>query len=398
MGGRAPSSFESVAIRIRRGAFARRLGGAALSVYVVVLVLHAWIAVPRTALLVTVVLLPALLGVSALVSLGFARARAGRVTANGTDLRIAAGSSSIDVRPGDVGAAYLVSDADSVRVEIEVRGGDRVSIRTAFDDGRALLHAAGLDPAHHALRMPLGGSGSAVLVCTLLAIFAVFFCAPLAVWMPRNAPAGLLSIVLAGAGVALVPVLAFAAWAASPQTIVVGTDGISLEPWSRRFVPWAMLDDVVVRQENLVLWLRDGTSVRVHSSEMRGARAAVVLDRIREGIASFRPGRGLARLDPEGLTPGEWLESLRRSLVHEAGYRQTAVAKDEILAVLEDGGAAGARRVAAAVALVAAGESDRVRTVVAACADEALRDALSRACDPSLGPGAFAQILARVAR
>jgi hypothetical protein len=171
----------------------------------------------------------------------------------------------------------------------------------------------------------------------------------------------------------LVVVLLFACWR---DETAIGSDGVLVStPLRRRFLPFAEIESAVVEGLGKVV-LR----TRTHGTIVRrmpepAARAAVEL--IQASMASLDDGGSepvlqQLRRDARDRDARAWLTRLR-TLANRGSYRAVGLLGDPLWRVMDDPGATGAERAAAAVVLEAvATPAERVR----------LREAASRIASP----------------
>lgn len=212
-------------------------------------------------------------------------------------------------------------------------------------------------------------------------------------------------------GLALVCVFGLARLAArlSGRVARVGTDGVELRGLGlRRFVPYSDLA-LVEREGALVrLVLRpsrsperpgdDGEGDRVELAvgrpDARDAptlRAAATLEErirgAREGSTAGEHSAAVALLDRAGRSPRDWLTHLRGlAQSRAAAYRDVSLGVAELAALVEDGTAPPARKLAAAIALGGREPEakPRLRFATGAYASAELRELLWRALEGEL--------------
>ena len=284
-------------------------------------------------------------------------------------------------------SGWIVREPDGARVELRLRNGDVLSAATAsLEEATSVLDAAGVDPAHRALRMPLGGAGTlvglglaaAAPACCVSAIVAGL--AGQVLHFPSVA-VGLLMFVLVtllvGAAVRLL----------APPTVSVGNDGLAVQgglgSW---FVSFDQIASVAYGRDDVALQLRDGRARRIRTLGTSAARREALAVRIAAGVEAARApldlSARLTALDRNGRPAEEWRAALRRLAEGHDGYRATGLTRDEVQGALDDPRATPERRIGAAFALAAmdpALASSRVRVVVETVAYEPVRVALERA-------------------
>jgi hypothetical protein len=169
-----------------------------------------------------------------------------------------------------------------------------------------------------------------------------------------------------------------------PREMSVGADGVLVSGFLRnRFVLYAEIESAVVESVGkLVLWTR--THDRL-VSRMSGPAAEAAAELIESAITSPHSGSEAVRLQlrREGESEGDagaWLARLR-SLASLEPYRAVAFGRDALWRVVDDPGATGAERAAAAVVLGAAAtpaERARLRDAAARMASPRVRVAIER--------------------
>jgi hypothetical protein len=298
-------------------------------------------------------------------------------------------------------------------VVLRMKSGDRLAFSTMDETAaRAALQAAGVAPSQQVLRVRIASpasqhaGGAALGVLALAAVCAIAIPAAL-IFAGQWIQALIAGHTGAIAGIALsAPLLFFAGFALfktvqflAPPSVVIGVDGVALRGVGlRRFVPYAQVADVTREPPGVWLRLRSREDVLFPTSPETPA-AEVVYERIRDAMRAARAGVSpeakLALLDRNGRSFEAWKAALR-DLVQGAGYRTVALDHDELGHVIEDAGATPERRVAAAIALGAAGRPEaeaRARIAVQACADERLQLAVDLASRGELDEAALGQAI-----
>ncbi len=192
-------------------------------------------------------------------------------------------------------------------------------------------------------------------------------------------------------------------------SIVLGKDGIALKQGTTdRFIAFGSLDSVAGTEAGASLTLTTGEVVNIDilpvlqpekeppgslTAKLGASRRAKLLSLLHEGMLPEGPElvRAGALLERRGRTVRAWRVALSE-LVREAssGYRTAMLPKEQALAVLEDGHAAGELRIGAALALTVGGRSGehalprgldpdtalRLRIAVETCVNQDVRTAL----------------------
>ena len=166
-------------------------------------------------------------------------------------------------------------------------------------------------------------------------------------------------------------------------TLTIGIDGVVVEgPLRRRLIRRADLIDVVAGAEALRFDLGAGKAIRVPATLDAGLAVA---NRIRDTFrAPPAPGASLDRLDRGDRPIAAWIAELRGRAGNTRGYREAALARDDLLDLVKDGSAPTERRIAAAVALSAERDLDTrtaLRVVANTCVDDRLRVVIGRAAE-----------------
>jgi hypothetical protein len=313
-----------------------------------------------------------------------------RVRVDPAGVRLARAAKMVVIPRAKVVSGWGLRTEDGPVVELRLRNGDMVHLRTRSEgESEALLAAAGLEPGRRVLEMRLGSAmrraGRGLVVGACPASVAVVILAQ-ALRVSTNA----MGFTLFGAWAATMP-LALALF--GPPSVSVGVDGVAVtHRMSRWFVSWRDVAAVYLKPASGIhLVLHDGRTRFIATAGTSEARERSLYDRIREFVAAAQRGEGLdvraAALDRNGRTPEAWREALRALGVAGGDYRHATLTPQELRQVLDDPRAPAERRVAAAYALAAAGDGEakaRVRVAVEASAHEPLRVALERAAEGEL--------------
>jgi hypothetical protein len=189
------------------------------------------------------------------------------------------------------------------------------------------------------------------------------------------------------------PLLSFAASVVLVGTFLIwknemsiGADGVLLSgPIRRRFVSFADIESAVVEDVGKVVM-----RTRAHGAivqRLRPAAAVAAVEQIQSSMASIDPQAEPMRqqLRREGPNVNAWLARLR-SLAGRGSYRAVGFVGGPLWRIMDDPGATGSERAAAAVVVGAVAtpeERARLREAAARTASPAVRVAIERAADPS---------------
>jgi hypothetical protein len=297
-----------------------------------------------------------------------------------------------------------------------LRGGIDVQVKNA-DEGRAVLHALGMDPTQIASELVVAGSSAShmqrrlALYLTTLPLAAIFFLAAFRFLRGQGV----------GVGVSVVASLPFIALTfglglfqmAAPTRVAVGADGVTVRwLWQRRFIPLREIVSAQVvgpegappnphRSIYTRITLRSGEVIDLCvAMRARGAvsesrrdpmqmRGEMLAERIQQAIDARRAGgdtawsaSALARGD---RSTGDWLAWLRDVRTRVATFREGLdLARDELWRIVEDPGAKAEHRAAAAVALATDLDDEgktKLRVAAQASAAPELRVAMEAAAD-----------------
>ena len=352
-------------------------------------------------------------GCAALASLYFGQPSApGRRRMAPAEVRIDDGAVTVAFESGAtrswpraaVREGWVDSHAGLHTAILRMKNGDQVWIgRDSVRDANELLAAAGVAPDQQvfsarllsdAARFPGGGlfAGAGLLLGVPTALG--FALAMLAGGTESLLLAALVAVAALTFGYKLIQALV-------PPRAVVGTDGVRIEGVGRkRFIAFADVARVECDAAGVWLRRRDGRDEQLrtgHATTGTGtplnasANTVALFHRVREaralGAASSVPQAKQELLDRRGRPPAEWLRELSALTQKEAGYRDMAIDREELVQVLLDAGTPAERRIGAAVALCAGDEPqirDRVRIAADSCANERLRVAIDAVADGEL--------------
>jgi hypothetical protein len=265
-----------------------------------------------------------------------------------------------------------------------------------LDEARKLVDALGFGPDDRTLSFRARGPAwkwpmGAAMALTLSSMAIGFIVA-----MAKTHPD--ISFAVAGVAVPLVTLFVFGLlW---PARLTVGADGIELA-WlgMRRFVGYGDVEDVTPFQERrgksrlagLRLRLsKGGTETVILGRAETDENVISALQRLREAMATWRQGAqpaGAALLEPNGRSARDWLHDLRAAAVDASTFRNTALARDTLWRIAEDGAAPTLARAGAAVTLATElqdpEEGARLRAVASSSANPRLRILVERVIDDS---------------
>jgi hypothetical protein len=299
----------------------------------------------------------------------------------GTLRRVSASLDASGVRVGD----RLVVPGETIRSGWVERGTEGIGVYLdrglrpaarleAHDDveARAFLRALGRDPSQVLVRFQ-SGTRTALIVGAIpgqLVAHGVMGHA-----QPRD-----LWVLFATLSVALTP---FLLW---KSEMSVGSDGVLLSrPIRSRFIPFADIESATVEDVGKVVMRTRTHGTIVH--RLRAAAAEAAVEQIQSSMASIGPHAEAVRqqLRREGPNVHAWLARLR-ALAGRGSYRAVGLVGDALWRVMDDPGATGAERAAAAVIVGEAAtpeERARLRGAAARIASPQVRVAIERAADPA---------------
>ncbi len=319
----------------------------------------------------------------------FPRATPATVRATATGITI---EGHADVRNEDIlEAKVLPRRGREVVVELAVRGGKTLALRTRAEDAKALVDLVGARRTRFLLMVPFGKRFLASF-----ALFAVVFfvvtSANVGAWL-LTVPGSVLWALLLGWLVGFVR-----------GRFVVAADGFTTRWLFReRFIAFRDVAIVTSRPRfggngvnDVFVGLRSGRQVRLrtiespNTEEERGAESRALLAYVN---AAFEQSTRLldgsvnvpSLVARGSRSPREWLSGLD-ALVRGGGsrYRVAAVSAEMLADVTNDPSAPIESRVGAAAALVRMGDDTqrtRVRIAAEGCAESDLRDTLLALCE-----------------
>ncbi|HEX3769483.1 MAG TPA: hypothetical protein VHV30_01405 [Polyangiaceae bacterium] len=298
----------------------------------------------------------------------------------GSVRRVAASLEAHGVRVGD----KFMALGESIRSGWIERGpegstvyldrGFRAPMRLeAKDDtqARALLRALSRDPSQSVVRFPSASRTAALAGAISGQLFAHGF-------MGHLEPRSLWFVVWS-----FLAVGPFLLW---QYEMSIGADGVLMSaPLRSKFIPFADIESAVICDLGKVVMHTRSHGTVTHRLRPAAAEAAVEL--IQSSMASIGPGSEPVRqqLRREGPSVQAWIARLR-SLAGRGSYRAIGLVGDSLWQVMDDPGASGAERAAAAVVVGSvATPEDRVRLREAAAriASPQVRVAIERAAVPA---------------
>lgn len=296
--------------------------------------------------------------------------------------------------------------------EVELRLVDRSILHLGFDemgDAEALVEALGLDAASRPATLSLGEVGERYLRAALIALGHVL--CSVVVYAPRMPAPGSSTVPEVLAHVAFLALVSYLLVRVMrfPE-VTVGLDAVVVKgPFRRRVIPWSRIDRIDTAAEGVTLVLAPppgsapgagsklvrlrspGTAVpgRALASRLEEAhrlRALVVEDQVASRLA--RAGRPLK----------DWRAAVVSLLQGQTGvYRSAAVRVEALRAIAESPAAPAEQRLAAAMAIGAAGDGAArasVRISAGGVVSRRLRVALREALRPDPDETAIEEALA----
>jgi hypothetical protein len=308
------------------------------------------------------------------------------VTVRGSSLRVLPRAQIISALEVD----RPVGDGFVPTVELELRSGDRVTVRLREPaEARGFIEALGFGPRGARATVSLARP-TRRLIHPLLGIVAYGFGTVVGglVSVLAHAPGGAAGVYGAtGPQVAayfLSPLFSLALYFAMkrmvrPARITVGDDGVVLEGATRRFLRRSTLARVERGPAApLIVRRSDGTTRTVRGVLLDAVRISAVAQLLEARLAETSVDA--ARRAEYGRTAREpaaaWREKLRAA-IEQGGYREAASPVADAAAVVKSPRATAEERVGAALALRVAGEPpERIRVAAKAVVDDDVREAL----------------------
>lgn len=319
---------------------------------------------------------------------GWTPSRAGTLVVQGDAAAVERPDGATRVLEGAVTEGWLLPTAQGLFVELEAHDGDVATAQVADGyQGHVVLDAAGVDASRRAMRFALGNTFSTALLAIGAPLGASVVIA--ALLGATRLPAGLLNVFHFALTAAVV---LLALWDSRPSELSVGGDGVALRhPFRAQLIAYSDMAGVQSLGSAISITLRSGAVVTVPTYDE--ARSARIVARIQEAAsgAARRAGSSapVALLDRNGRSYEDWFQALRELVGADGGqhYRQYALSRQDVEAVLEDPTTTPERRIAAAVALASLGDPQagvRIRVAADACASEPVRVALEKAVEGGL--------------
>lgn len=359
--------------------------------------------------------------VAATVAHRLAAARRGTIRREGDALVVerAGATRTIPMSDVDTGWTSKSHAAPGDQVGVTLRGGETIIAEVPAGEGNAKLEELGLDASKRRLHLTLWSGLESVLMGFAGSILGLL------AWLPLG---GLGGDVLTRLGATdlnaplvfatLVPMMVLGALAmrrVKPE-VTIGSDGVIVAGGSiranKRYYPLDKVAGVeIVRAANArnqtqtVVKLRmiDGSDADIAtflSTARTEALADTLANRVREAMAA-RDAAPVAEasslLDDVGGGVGAWLGSLRELAAQGDGYRSTALTRDRLVALVDDGRAALRRRIGAAVMLAEKGDAEglaRVRIAADASASPRVRIALEKVAERAIDEASIEEALA----
>jgi hypothetical protein len=325
------------------------------------------------------------------------------------------------VERSTIDSGYVVHHAEYDCVELQLQGGEPLSLRVAGGQGNALLDLLELGASQRRARVPLttpgeraliGFGGGALGPLALVMVFGLVTAV-----LPQSLHSSMLaspffSPVAAALAVSGAVFTASRAMKSVPD-IEIGVDGVAYADHGflrKRDPKFVAFDDVEkVQTETFGTGrIQAARIVLVHGSGDRTVvgqlhitkreQIEAIAARIRSALAAFRAGEGdYARVLERATQPVDaWLERLRALARGGGGYRELALADEELGRVVSDPKAPADVRVGAAVVLSSredAAVRERVRIAADTAASPRLRVALESVASGSIDESAVAAAL-----
>lgn len=327
------------------------------------------------------------------------------------------GEGSLVVRFADRSETFRRDEIESGFVEepdwvvLNARDGRVVSARLPGHDARsALLRHLGVAASDRVLSFPIysragsvsGGELMGVLALIGLFPFTLLACSgfSLTAWalcMGGSVTLGAYAVLGVFGLVAALAYLASRAvyGALRRRQVVIGTDGLRIEGWRARFVPFSAVAGADVDARGVLLELKNGKTLHLPTGRSDGmfpteqtgeeaARARLLLARIEDALSALGTGRALdqkaAWLENAGRDLEDWQKNLAALGAETGNYRRPGISDAELVEIVRDGGRTREQRSAAAFVLGQRRvELATVEAARSASADPDLAQALERA-------------------
>jgi hypothetical protein len=325
--------------------------------------------------------------VPAFVNAAIHRTREAEVTVAAGELVIGRGATRRAIRLRDVEHSLLLPG----RAELGLRGGREVTI--AAEDVAELMDAFGLRDGARALAAPLRATLGAFTLGLM-----TFTGALLALGFPAV-------MLLGGAGAALAAALATSATVVIVRRfgrprVVVGTDGVRVVgTTSPAFVSFAEIVGARRLDWSVEVARKGKPPLVLPTIGHTDGQIAALVKRIQRGVKLYGAAGAaeLAALERQGRDLATWRAELAKRFAAGATFREQALSRDVVEAVLDDAKAPPERRIGAALALRVEGDeaASRIRIAADACANEELREALAEIADDTLDEARVMRALKR---
>ncbi len=377
----APRHRTIALVGTRANLFVRALVLAAAVVGSVALFLGLLVLRAELFALAAVALLPAL------VSAAVHWAREAEVEAGAGELVVRRGGSARTIRLREVEHSVLMPG----RAELGLSGGRELRIDAT--DVAALMDAFGLRDGARALAAPLratlGAFTIGLMTFTGAAIPACFLAVRL-LGLP-----GLAVGLAAAAGLTAMTVRRF-----GRPRVVVGTDGVRVVGTTTpTFVSFADVAGVRRLDWSVEVARRGMAPLVLPTIGHTDAQIAALVKRIQRGMKTYGAAGAaeLAALERQGRDLATWKAEVEKRYAAGATFREQALSRDVVEAVLDDAKAPPERRIGAALALrVEGGEAiTRIRVAAEGSANEELRAALAEIAEAELTEETAARALRR---
>ena len=322
-------------------------------------------------------------------------------------LRVAYGSTSRDFALDELQDGWIEEGEHIDTLVLSTTRGEAILSRlhvSQRDDAQRLLRNLGLD--ERAVKMWIGSStrggrgcaSGCLFFALLMGIPAVIaFVIALAYSLVGEGSWALIGSIAPFTAV-FVAVAIASGLALRSAEVTIGSDGIFVRssPWNKRFIAFTDLSDHYSLNDKLVIETAGPKPLKIRCQNTKGA---IALDeRIAKAKARFDEGSSLdlRELDRGARPFSEWRERLLGLLDSAKAYRDRALSRDDLWAVVQNAAATPERRVGAALALSKQVDDegrDRIRVAAEGCANEPLRVAIDNAADGELEEAALEEAM-----
>ncbi len=316
--------------------------------------------------------------------------------------------------------SFPLRDVSSAWIEPTPLATKRVVVLTKHDwvieavlperEAREVIARVGFDRPR-VVTIPIGASTSkpgARAVAALFGVLLAFFALPILVIGLFLLATMKLLTVLAGLGVlSLAIALLVGVGRALRDTLLgsmltIGAEGFHVRrAWTSHFYPFSKLVDLRPTNRKLLIVMGDVSQSLSLSGPVEAQTVAAILKLARDRAVLSAPERALTMLDRGGRDLATWMKAVR-DFVSDAGYRDPGVTTDELVRVASAAMEPPDRRVAAALVLARVADDmdkQRVRVAADACADDAMKRALTIALEEAeIDAPALERALARASR